>query len=208
MTNSETTTPTALDCPSWCVANHGSDAARRQESEQRERAHFGYVERLCGPEDEGDAPAGVEVVRIDDLATGTAGTVGVSAFSEGVLSADQAAAYAAMLRRAQTIAAAANRGDLACPPWCVEHYTGEDGGSNHASFPRAVTGVGTYSSDPIIVSTWAERRDMPDGASEAVGIIERKLSGTRNEDVQLTAAQMTELLGHLAAVVVEVEQAR
>lgn len=204
MTSSETPTAKPLDCPSWCVSLHTTDFAQRQEAEQGERVHRGHVWSL----DDVTMTAIVEVSRVDDLEAGTAGPVGVSTYVEGVLTAEQAAEYASALRRGHGLASALRRGELPCPEWCVEHYTGEDGGLNHASFPQAVTGAGTYSSDPIIVSTWTERRDLPDGTTEAVGIIERKLSGQDDEDVQLTAGQLRELIDHLAAVTVAVEQAR
>ncbi|GIF11636.1 DUF6907 domain-containing protein [Actinoplanes teichomyceticus] len=110
MRSTETPTQKTLDCPSWCVANHASAFSRKQEAEQRERVHFGRGQILGGIEIGGaETTAGVEVTRVDDLVSGTAGPVGVSTFVEGVLTPEQAAEYASMILRARALAVEANR---------------------------------------------------------------------------------------------------
>lgn len=88
-----------------------------------------------------------------------------------------------------------------CPDWCVEHYSAEGGARNHSSSPRAITGGGSYTGATLMVSTWLERRDWPDGSTETVGIVEKL-----PEDIELTAGQMRDFAGHMLAVADEVER--
>lgn len=89
----------------------------------------------------------------------------------------------------------------ACPEWCVEHYVSGSGARNHSSSPRAITGGGAATGATLLVSTWLERRDYPDGTTESVGIVERL-----PEDIELTADQMRDFAGHMLAVADEVER--
>jgi hypothetical protein len=70
----------------------------------------------------------------------------------------------------------------ACPPWCDDHYRGEDGTWNHASVPSSVIGADVWTGDPMELGYWAERRDDPD-VSETVVVLEvSKLK----DDLELT----------------------
>ncbi|MFI5495295.1 hypothetical protein [Actinoplanes sp. NPDC051859] len=94
--------------------------------------------------------------------------------------------------------------EATCPPGCIEHYTGVDGSTNHATAPRYVTGASaTHADHAVTVSTWMEQRhDQTTGVVQTVGIVEKV-----REDVELHACQIRELAQHLLAVADQVDAA-
>lgn len=92
-----------------------------------------------------------------------------------------------------------------CPPWCVEHYTGEDGTQNHSGpITRGVVGESAVSGEPMQVNVWPELRITPDGHVCPVGI----LGETHREpdDFEMTAEQLRRLAAHCIAVAQMCEQ--
>lgn len=94
---------------------------------------------------------------------------------------------------------------LTCPPWCVEHYTGEDGTRNHSGdLTRGVVGESASNGEPMELHVWPELRVTPDGHTYPVGIV----NVSRNQhDMELTAEQLRRLAAHCTAVAALCDQA-
>lgn len=91
-----------------------------------------------------------------------------------------------------------------CPPWCVEHYTADDGTSNHAGpADRAVCGQSATTGDCLTVAVWPELRVTVAGEAYAVGVVEK----IKRDDVELSSCQLRELAAHLLAVAEQVDAA-
>jgi hypothetical protein len=105
-------TQKALDCPSWCVADHAAGPVG-WERRIPIRTHFGHSQEIAGVDlGDDETVATAELVRVDDLDTGTSREVGVAAWCDGVMTVEQAFAFARAVLRAATLAQEARRGPL------------------------------------------------------------------------------------------------
>lgn len=100
----------APECPAWCVANHAGPLTADEELTYDIRAHHDRERTLHGVVDElGDSlTAGVTLIQVDRLSHRRRGQVGVTAASEGVMTPEQAEAFATMVIRAAADARRAN----------------------------------------------------------------------------------------------------
>ncbi|MET7705438.1 hypothetical protein [Micromonospora sp. NPDC005413] len=93
-----------------------------------------------------------------------------------------------------------------CPPWCVEHYTGEDGTQNHSGpMTRGVVGESASNGAPMEMHVWPELRVGPDGHIRPVGLIGE--THREPDDFELTSEQLRRMAAHCIAVAQMCEEA-
>jgi len=103
----------SAECPSWCTANHLAALHIHEERTYKIRGHYGREKSMVARDEFGaEMTTSVALAQVDYLDDNTRGPVQVTALCEGVLTAEQAEQFAAMVLDAGAAARTANLATL------------------------------------------------------------------------------------------------